>query len=155
MPRTFLCRCGCDRIMSNRVQFYADKDNSMTVKLGPWYPTMNTMSDDPGGEFGYNPRCLRRDFLNDLSAETYTAANLFNLTAGIASQKMSTFQTELWGRFDDQFFGVHTAGHATVNGDQSSVFSSVVDPLFFLHHSSKSWWQRGKQRDRLTCAKSG
>lgn len=108
----------------------------MTVNLGPWYPTMDTMADDPSGEFGYNPRCLRRDLLNYVSAEYYTTANLLNLTTGIASKKISTFQTELWGRFDDVFLGVHTAGHASVNGDQSSVFSSVVDPLFFLHHAS-------------------
>lgn len=121
----------------------------MTVNLGPWYPTMDTMSDDPSGEFGYNPRCLRRDLLNDVSAEFYTTANLLNLTVGTASKHISTFQSELWGRFDDAFLGVHTTGHASVNGDQSSVYSSVVDPLFFLHHSSRSYIDYGKDIMRI------
>lgn len=97
---------------------------------------MDTMVEDPNGEFGYNTRCLRRDLLNDLSAEYFTTANLLNLTTGIASKEIFTFQPELWGRFDDGFLGVHTTGHIAVNGDQSSIFSSVVDPLFFLHHAS-------------------
>lgn len=108
----------------------------MTVNLGPWYSTMDTMLDSPSGEYGYNPRCLRRDLLNDISAQYFTTANLLNLTTGIASKKISTFQVELWGRFDDDFLGVHTTGHLAINGDQSSASTSVVDPLFFLHHAS-------------------
>lgn len=109
----------------------------MTVNLGPWYPSMDGLEADPNGAFGYNPHCLRRDLLNSAASEYFTVANLLNLTIGVASQNISTFQSELWGRFTDGFLGMHTVGHLAVGGDASSVFSSIADPTFFLHHASK------------------
>lgn len=111
----------------------------MTVNLGPWFPTMSGLDPDhqPAGEFDYNPHCLRRDLLSSATAEYFTAANLLNLTVGRASESISSFQSELQGRFADGFLGMHTTGHVSVGGDASSIFSSVVDPSFFLHHASK------------------
>lgn len=108
----------------------------MTVNLGPWYPSMDSLDSDPNGEFGYNPHCLKRDLLSSASEEYFTAANLLNLTIGAASKSISLFQSELQGRFTDGFLGIHTTGHVSVGGDASSIFSSVVDPTFFLHHAS-------------------
>lgn len=115
----------------------------MTVNLGPWFATMDGLEDSPN-EFDYNPHCLRRDLLNSASSEFFTAANLLNLTVGDASKNIALFQSELQGRFSDGFLGIHTTGHVSVGGDASSIFSSVVDPSFFLHHASKrnSSWLR-------------
>lgn len=109
----------------------------MTVNLGPWYPTMDGMTNDPNGEFGYNPQCLSRDLSNYVSSEYFTTANLMNLTVGYASTNISTFQVEFWGRFTDGFLGMHTTGHVSVGADASSLYSSITDPTFFLHHGSK------------------
>lgn len=98
---------------------------------------MEGLDADPNGEFGYNPHCLRRDLLSSASAEYFTATNLLNLTVGAASKNISLFQSELQGRFTDGFLGIHTTGHVSVGGDASSIFSSVVDPTFFLHHASE------------------
>lgn len=109
----------------------------MTVNLGPWFPAMEGLDSDPNGEFGYNPHCLQRDLQSDVTAQYFTAANLLNLTVGDASGNITLFQNELQGRFGDGFLGIHTTGHVSVGGDASSIFSSVVDPSFFLHHASQ------------------
>ena len=44
---------------------------------------------------------------------------------------MSRFQ----GRFSDGFLGLHAAGHFSIGGDAGDIFSSPVDPVFFLHHA--------------------
>lgn len=109
---------------------------SMTVNLGPWFPAMNGLEQSPDGEFAYNPHCLRRDLQSAVTSQYFTAENLLNLTIGAASKSVSSFQDELQGRFADGFLGMHTTGHVSVGGDASSIFSSITDPSFFLHHAS-------------------
>lgn len=40
----------------------------------------------------------------------------------------------LQGRFTDEFLGLHAAGHFSIGGDAGDIFSSPVDPAFYLHH---------------------
>ncbi|KZL77858.1 FAD binding domain-containing protein [Colletotrichum tofieldiae] len=108
---------------------------NMTVNLGPVNPGMDGLEANPNGKLSYNPRCLSRD-LNSYTATTwFTNENMINITVGPASQSIELFQNELQGRFADGFLGMHAAGHFTVNGEASDLYSSVVDPTFFLHHA--------------------
>ncbi|OHW98056.1 FAD binding domain-containing protein [Colletotrichum incanum] len=108
---------------------------NMTVNLGPINPGMDGLEANPNGKLSYNPRCLSRD-LNSYTATTwFTNENMINITVGPASQSIELFQNELQGRFADGFLGMHAAGHFTVNGEASDLYSSVVDPSFFLHHA--------------------
>jgi tyrosinase len=114
----------------------------MTVNLGPVSPGMDGMTASPAGPLGYNPRCLSRD-LSAYAVNTWmTTSNLLNVTIGAASKTIATFQNELQGRFGDSFLGMHAAGHFTMGGEASDLFSSPNDPLFFLHHSmvDRMYW---------------
>ncbi|KAK2038065.1 Di-copper centre-containing protein [Colletotrichum somersetense] len=109
--------------------------SNMTVNLGPVNPGMDGMKASPNGRLAYNPRCLRRDLNSYVATNWFTNQNLLNITLGPASHSIGLFQNELQGRFSDKFLGMHAAGHFSVNGDASDLFSSVVDPSFFLHHA--------------------
>ncbi|EFQ33949.1 hypothetical protein CGRA01v4_12430 [Colletotrichum graminicola] len=108
---------------------------NMTVNLGPVNPGMDGLKASPNGRLGHNPRCLTRDLSSYVAKNWFTNQNLFNITLGQASRSIELFQNELQGRFSDGFLGMHAAGHFAVNGDASDLFSSVVDPSFFLHHA--------------------
>ncbi|UKZ80146.1 hypothetical protein TrVFT333_007903 [Trichoderma virens FT-333] len=106
-----------------------------TVNLGPVSPGMDGMTPSPTGPLGYNPRCLKRDFSKYPVDTWMSLTNLLNITVGSASTSIFKFQNELQGRFSDGFLGMHAAGHYTMGGDASDLFSSPNDPIFFLHHS--------------------
>jgi tyrosinase len=90
----------------------------------------------------YNPRCLKRDLSSYTASTWLTIGNLLNLTIGPASASVYTFQNELQGRFTDGFLGLHAGGHFTIGGDAGDIFSSPVDPAFWLHHAMLDhvWW---------------
>ncbi|WYZ44850.1 hypothetical protein EsH8_VIII_000166 [Colletotrichum jinshuiense] len=108
---------------------------NMTVNLGPVNPGMDGMVANPNGKLGYNPRCLSRDLNAYTATKWFTNENMVNITVGKASQNVELFQNELQGRFADGFLGMHAAGHFSVNGEASDLYSSPVDPTFFLHHA--------------------
>ncbi|TQN71850.1 Tyrosinase-like protein orsC [Colletotrichum shisoi] len=107
---------------------------NMTVNLGPVSPGMDGLEASPSGRLGYNPRCLSRDLSSYTASKWFTNENMVNVTVGPASRSVELFQNELQGRFADGFLGMHAAGHFAVNGEASDLYSSVVDPSFFLHH---------------------
>ncbi|KAK1978453.1 hypothetical protein LZ30DRAFT_213111 [Colletotrichum cereale] len=108
---------------------------NMTVNLGPVNPGMDGLTANPDGRLSYNPRCLRRDLSSYAATTWFTNENLLNITLGQASQSVELFQNEFQGRFTDKFLGMHAAGHFSVNGEASDLYSSIVDPSFFLHHA--------------------
>ncbi|TDZ38838.1 Tyrosinase-like protein orsC [Colletotrichum spinosum] len=108
---------------------------NMTVNLGPVNPGMDGMEASPNGRLGHNPRCLSRDLSAAAMSTWMTNENMLNLTVGPASKNVELFQNELQGRFADGFLGMHAAGHFSVNGEASDLYSSPVDPTFFLHHA--------------------
>lgn len=113
----------------------------MTANLGPISPTMAGQTK-VNSSFAYNPRCLKRD-LSAYTASTWlTTSNLLNLTLGSAASDIETFQNELQGRFSQGFLGLHAAGHFSIGGDAGDLFSSPVDPVFWLHHAmlDRVWW---------------
>ncbi|KAH7025103.1 uncharacterized protein B0I36DRAFT_332532 [Microdochium trichocladiopsis] len=107
----------------------------MIINLGPVSPGMDGMKPGPDGGLGYNPRCLLRDLSTYSVDTTMTLSNLANVTVGSASHSILAFQNELQGRFSDRFLGMHAAGHFTMGGEASDLFTSPNDPVFFLHHS--------------------
>jgi tyrosinase len=90
----------------------------------------------------HNPRCAKRDLTSYASSNWLTLTNLWNVTLGPASRSIGLFQNELQGRFTDGFLGLHAAGHFAIGGDAGDIFSSPVDPVFFLHHAmvDRVWW---------------
>ncbi|KAJ5013042.1 Tyrosinase-like protein orsC [Colletotrichum sp. SAR 10_99] len=108
---------------------------NMTVNLGPVNPGMDGMEASPAGRLGHNPRCLKRDLSSYTMTNWMTNENMANITIGAASRNIELFQNELQGRFADGFLGMHAAGHFSVNGEASDLYSSPVDPSFFLHHA--------------------
>jgi tyrosinase len=60
---------------------------------------------------------------------------LFNVTLGDASHNIALFQNELQGRVAEGFVGMHSAGHYVAGGDATDVYSSPIDPTFYLHHA--------------------
>ncbi|RFN43635.1 hypothetical protein FIE12Z_12101 [Fusarium flagelliforme] len=105
------------------------------ANLGPPAPSMDGMvaTKTP---LEYNPRCLRRDLTAYAVEQWMTYPNLHNLTLGIASRNIEIMQKEFQGgRFAEGFLGLHGAGHYTMGGDSSDLYSSPNDPNFFLHHS--------------------
>ncbi|KAK6223860.1 hypothetical protein LQW54_000004 [Pestalotiopsis sp. IQ-011] len=114
---------------------------NMVANLGPISPTMAGQTK-VNSSFAYNPRCLKRDLSAYTASSWLTTTNLVNLTLGNAASTIETFQNELQGRFPQGFLGLHAAGHFSIGGDAGDLFSSPVDPVFFLHHAmlDRVWW---------------
>jgi tyrosinase len=117
----------------------------MVVNLGPIFPTLNVADVVPlpfDNFFGHNPRCLRRDISPWVSSNWTTDAETHSLLTEYGAD-IVTFQNRMQGDFPSGYFGVHTGGHYTLNGDPSGDFSaSPGDPAFFLHHGQidRVWW---------------
>lgn len=113
----------------------------MVANLGPISPTMAGQTK-VNSSFAHNPRCLKRDLSAYTASSWLTTTNLVNLTLGNAASTIETFQNELQGRFPQGFLGLHAAGHFSIGGDAGDLFSSPVDPVFFLHHAmlDRVWW---------------
>jgi tyrosinase len=128
----------------------------MVANLGPIRPGMRSLPVSPNGPLGYNPHCLRRDLTSAPTRDYMTATNLNNITTGDASHTILLFQNELQGRFPDKFVGMHSAGHYVAGGDATDVFSSPVDPSFWLHHAMVDrvyWvWQSKNPKEAKTVA---
>lgn len=116
----------------------------MTANLGPVSPTMAGQVKT-NSSLGYNPRCLKRDLSAYTASNWLTSSNLLNITIGPAAKSIETFQNELQGRFSQGFLGLHAAGHFSIGGDAGDLFSSPVDPVFWMHHAmlDRVWfiWQ--------------
>lgn len=115
--------------------------SSMVANLGPVSPTM-AGQEKANSSLAYNPRCLKRDLTTYASSNWLTVNNLLNVTVGTASASIKTMQDEFQGRFSQGFLGLHAAGHFSIGGDAGDLFSSPVDPAFWLHHAmvDRTWW---------------
>ncbi|KAH6683551.1 hypothetical protein F5X68DRAFT_223244 [Plectosphaerella plurivora] len=111
--------------------------------IGPISAGMRGIEPPVSSFHDYNPRCIRRDLNSNVASKFFTTANLLNLTIGDASKTAKSFQDEFNGRPQDGgFMGLHSAGHYTINGENTDFFTSVNDPVFFLHHAmiDKIFW---------------
>ncbi|KAF2786526.1 Di-copper centre-containing protein [Melanomma pulvis-pyrius CBS 109.77] len=113
----------------------------MKVNLGPMAAMADTTPPkNPRADgFGYNPRCIKRDISNYLTARDATTAKIASLITGSAN--IGAFQNNMQSQN-----GVHSGGHFTISGDPGSDFYvSPGDPAFWLHHGmiDRTWyiWQ--------------
>ena len=115
-------------------------EDKFTVHLGP----VGRTPQGPLNGTGYNPRCLSRDLSPELS-HNVGPQNVSALLDG--SPDLGTFNTRL------DFSGPHGAGHFLVGQEQFDVFTSPVDPVFWLHHAQvdRVWaiWQGQNLRGRV------
>ncbi|CAF9929908.1 MAG: hypothetical protein GOMPHAMPRED_005511 [Gomphillus americanus] len=106
-----------------------------TLNLGP--VSLNTTKNAANNTYGqqFNPRCLNRDFLQEISSENLNYTALVSL---LSSPEMSIFHPQLE-------LGVHRAAHTYIGTEAFDFFSSPLDPVFFLLHSQidRIWaiWQ--------------
>ncbi|KAH7308410.1 hypothetical protein B0I35DRAFT_453722 [Stachybotrys elegans] len=117
------------------------KDIQATI--GPIAAGMSGMEPPVASFHEYNPHCIRRDLSPHVSSRFFTTANLLNLTMGDASKTSKSFQDEFNGRPQDNgFMRLHSAGHYTINGENTDIYTSVNDPAFVLHHAmiDKVFW---------------
>jgi tyrosinase len=109
--------------------------NSTIANIGPFNPAMDGLGPVVKTLADYNPRCVKRDLSNYAMSKWYTTPYLLNVTIGPASKTHRSFWSEIQGRYPDQFLGMHTTGHYSINGENTDLYSSPNDPAFFLHHA--------------------
>ncbi|GAP88742.1 putative tyrosinase central domain protein [Rosellinia necatrix] len=113
---------------------------NITLNLGPVFPVADG-SNRTGLE--YNPHCMTRDFLQEVSQQFLTNASLSTL---FTQPSMAAFR-------NDMEQGSHGGGHSYVGGDMFDIFSSPQDPVFYFHHTQvdRMWaiWQEQDPDNRL------
>jgi hypothetical protein len=87
-----------------------------------------------GDALEMNPRCLVRDFMPAFAAQSASTKNIRR----VLSQPT-------YGDVFANLDVLHEAGHGGVGGflgDMANLYSSSVDPLFYLHHANldRFWW---------------
>ncbi|KAM5368490.1 hypothetical protein ACJZ2D_009467 [Fusarium nematophilum] len=115
---------------------------NLSANLGPVEPQQDGLvgvsTDDM---LRYNPHCVKRDLSSWLATRIYTKDAFLNATIGETAKDIAGFQAEI----DTQSSGlpgVHAGGHQTISGSNSDLFSGVVDPAFYLHHTmlDRMYW---------------
>jgi tyrosinase len=89
----------------------------------------------PPDAYAYQPNCLKRD-LNTYIASTYT--NTSSIIAATRATDAAAFDTALNGVFGGGVLGIHSGAHFEIGGAQgqmSSIFVSVQDPIWFAMHT--------------------
>lgn len=113
---------------------------NLTLHLGPIFPYGDSNLTE---QYQYRPHCLTRDFLEPLAKQFLSNASVVDL---LSQTTMADFRNTM----DN---GIHFAGHSSVGGDMSDIFSSPQDPAFFFHHAQmdRLWtiWQEQSACDRL------
>jgi tyrosinase len=104
--------------------------------------------------YGYsvasNPHCIMRNFQIDLANESLGwTKNILPLVAETTYWNMS----QAWDTSNvGAPVGPHGAGHKGVGGEMWDIWSSVNDPLFFMHHAQIDhifwYWQTQKASNK-------
>ncbi|OHW99328.1 FAD binding domain-containing protein [Colletotrichum incanum] len=115
---------------------------NLSANLGPVQPQQDGIIGVGSEEkLRYNPHCVKRDLSSWLASRIYTKEAFLNSTIRETAKDIASFQTEI----DSQSIGlpgVHAGGHQTISGSNSDLFSGVVDPAFYLHHTmvDRMYW---------------
>lgn len=99
------------------------------------------------------PRCLTRNFNPQLAeaaasyasiSDTLRAKNFGQFRQGVEKPRIQYLKDPKTGNYTRIGRGgdLHTIGHSGVGGEMSDLFTSVNDPIFFLHHANvdRMWW---------------
>lgn len=95
--------------------------SSMTVNLGPVFPTLDGVVANGDG-FSYNPRCLRRDISQWIAQNATTTPDIVSLIE--EPDNVYDFQNMMQGLPFSSLVGVHIGGHFTISGDPGGVSPS-------------------------------
>lgn len=102
----------------------------------------NAAQNEPP-EFFDNPRCLVRDFRNEI----LEPVNYGNVTDAILSNNdIASFDGAI-----EKLTGLHASGHIFIGGENMNLFTSPHDPAFFAHHAMLDrLWAIWQSRDPAT-----
>ncbi|KAH7304801.1 hypothetical protein B0I35DRAFT_414371 [Stachybotrys elegans] len=108
---------------------------NQSANLGPVSPGQDGLIGvGIANKLNYNPHCVTRDLSSWLASQIYTKEAFYNATIRDTARDIASFQREI----DTQSIGlpgIHSGGHQTLSGSNSDLYSGVVDPAFYLHHS--------------------
>ncbi|KAF3802102.1 hypothetical protein GCG54_00012348 [Colletotrichum gloeosporioides] len=115
---------------------------NLSANLGPVQPQQDGIVGVGTAEkLRYNPHCVKRDLSSWLATRIYTEDAFLNATVRDTARDIASFQSEI----DSQSAGlpgIHAGGHQTISGSNSDLYSGVVDPAFYLHHTmvDRMYW---------------
>ncbi|KAF0315636.1 FAD binding domain-containing protein [Colletotrichum asianum] len=115
---------------------------NLSANLGPVQPQQDGIVGVGTAEkLRYNPHCVKRDLSSWLATRIYTEDAFLNATVRDTARDIASFQSEI----DSQSVGlpgIHAGGHQTISGSNSDLYSGVVDPAFYLHHTmvDRMYW---------------
>ncbi|TLD31915.1 Di-copper centre-containing protein [Venturia nashicola] len=87
-----------------------------------------------------NPRCMVRNIQTALADDTLQWKNDIMPVLAIDDYSKMSFAMDVPPTGKAR--GIHGGGHWGINGDMSNPWSSINDPLFFMHHTMIDyiWW---------------
>ncbi|KAJ1336158.1 tyrosinase [Microdochium nivale] len=100
-----------------------------------WFDYPNIVS---GPWMGYQPRCIRRDIMPELTRQWAREPALLELFTDSSLGHLAEWQIALQGQNQQ-----HGIGHFTYGGDPGGdIYASPNDPMFWLHHGGidRTWW---------------
>ncbi|KAF5512328.1 N-acetyl-6-hydroxytryptophan oxidase ivoB [Colletotrichum aenigma] len=115
---------------------------NLSANLGPVQPQQHgIVGVGTADKLRYNPHCVKRDLGSWLATRIYTEDAFLNATVRDTARDIASFQSEI----DSQSAGlpgIHAGGHQTISGSNSDLYSGVVDPDFYLHHTmvDRMYW---------------
>ncbi|KAF4834635.1 Tyrosinase-like protein orsC [Colletotrichum siamense] len=115
---------------------------NLSANLGPVQPQQDgIVGVGTADKLRYNPHCVKRDLSSWLATRIYTEDAFLNATVHDTASDIASFQSEI----DSQSAGlpgIHAGGHQTISGSNSDLYSGVVDPAFYLHHTmvDRMYW---------------
>lgn len=116
---------------------------NMSVNLGPVtldLPGGKVDAPPTGNPLDWNPRCLKRDLVDDVNRRFANASSMLRLIS--QSKNIAEFQLTMQGAPGTGDIGVHGGGHYSLGGDPGrDVFVSPGDPAFWTHHGGidRAW----------------
>lgn len=108
---------------------------NQSANLGPVQPQQDGLVGvGVANKLIYNPHCITRDLSSWLATRIYTRDAFYNATLGDTARDIASFNREIEIQSNGAP-GVHGGGHQTLSGSNSDLYSGVVDPAFYLHHT--------------------
>ncbi|KAI9051865.1 hypothetical protein LZ554_004122 [Drepanopeziza brunnea f. sp. 'monogermtubi'] len=103
---------------------------NFTINLGPFGAPVQD-------GFAYNPRCLTRDFRDNVLP---ASLSYDNVTLAMLQDDLQSFTNQI-----EAGTALHSNGHTTTGGAQDDLWGSAQDPVFHFHHAQvdRVWtiWQ--------------
>ena len=107
-----------------------------------------TLNIGPGDSLTYNPRCLSRS-INPTMAMYLNYSNVAPLSEATTFEQFDFITQKTPYSLDERLsLSFHGAGHQAIGGSESDVYTSNVEPIFYLHHTYlDALWQAWQLAD--------